>query len=207
MMYQQIIRDLQTIYDQDAGERDKKEKSLWKQQARENFLRLLRHEGKNSLLEIGAGTGADSLYFHNNGLQVIATDLSAEMVRLCRQKKLEAYACDFLNLGFAAESFDVVYGINCLLHVPKSELTAVLQAIHFVLKSDGLFFLGMYGGIKHEGTWAEDHHDPKRFFALYPDIQIQQVAGQIFRLERFEAIPVPRGSDPAMHFQLLILRR
>ncbi|TMD70000.1 MAG: class I SAM-dependent methyltransferase [Chloroflexi bacterium] len=43
------------------------------------------------MLEIGAGTGNDSLFFRDNGLHVVCTDLSPAMVDLCTEKGLEAY--------------------------------------------------------------------------------------------------------------------
>jgi SAM-dependent methyltransferase len=73
-------------------------------------------------LEIGAGTGNDGLYFQNNGLDVTCTDLSPDMVNLCREKGLKAYVMDFLSLDFPPGSFDAIYALNCLLHVPTREL-------------------------------------------------------------------------------------
>ena len=43
------------------------------------------------MLEIGAGTGIHGLFFQQNELAVVSTDLSAEMVRLCRAKGLEVW--------------------------------------------------------------------------------------------------------------------
>lgn len=55
-------------------------------------------------------------------LQVVATDLSPAMVGFCRQKGLDAHVMDFLHLDFPAGSFDAVYALNCLLHVPNADL-------------------------------------------------------------------------------------
>jgi ubiquinone/menaquinone biosynthesis C-methylase UbiE len=61
------------------------------------------------LLEVGAGTGQDSIFFQVNGLAVAATDLSPGMVESCRRKGLEAYVMDLKDLSFPAESFDAAY--------------------------------------------------------------------------------------------------
>src|SRR5215469_10540854 len=98
------------------------------------------------MLEIGAGTGQDSLFFAGHDLDVIATDISAAMVARCRDKGLDARVMDFSQLDFPAESFDAVYAMNCLLHVPDAELPAVLRSIARVMVPGGLFFLGVYGG-------------------------------------------------------------
>ena len=204
-MYDQIINDLRTAYNQSAKRRDQTEKSAWKLEARQAFLDLLQQEGKQTLLEIGAGTGIDGRFFQDNGLIVTCADLSPAMVRLCRAKGLDARVMDFLNLDFPDAHCDAVYALNCLLHVPKTDLPRVLQAIRRVLKPDGLFFIAVYGGINHEGVWQDDYHDPKRFFAFYTDAQIQALAAQCFKLEQFTA--VANDNDKGIHSQLLILRR
>lgn len=129
------------------------------------------------------------------------------MVQLCRSKGLEAYEMDFLNLKFPDAHFDAVYALNCLLHVPKTDLAAVLSAIHRVLKPSGLFFLGVYGGFESEGIWEDDHHTPKRFFAFYTDDQLLKIISALFLLEDFKRIELPGLGHPDMIFQRLIVRK
>src|SRR5690606_3962913 len=107
-------------------------------------------------------------YFQENGLEVVAVDLSPAMVALCREKGLEAHVMDFLRLDFPPGSFDAVYALNCLLHVPDRDLPAVLEAIRAVLRPGGLFFLGVYGGgaLTGEGSYDHDDHNPPRFFSF-----------------------------------------
>ena len=113
---------------------------------------------------------------------------------------------DFLNLDFPNDHFDAVFGLNCLLHVPKAELPGILQAIWRVLKTGGLFFMGLYGGVDSEAVWEDDKHNPKRFFSFHTDAGIQQVATRLFSLEQFKKIKIYRGNT-GLHFQLLILRK
>ena len=206
-MYDQVKTDLRQAYDSSANERQQSSVSSWKIDERQSFLNLIKNEGKNSLLEIGAGPGKDSLFFKNQGLQVVSTDLSPEMVRLCREKGLEAYEMDFLNLIFPNVHFDALYALNCLLHVPKAELPVVLNEIHRVLKPTGLFFLGVYGGFESEGVWKDDHHTPKRFFAFYTDNQLREIVTQTFNLRDFKRLDIPGLSQPDMVFQRLICQK
>ncbi len=120
--YQQVINTLRAAYSHESAEqRDNIEKEDWKVVERQQFLSLLQKEGKTTLLEIGAGTGKDSLFFQESGLRVVCTDLSPAMIALCHTKGLEAYVMDFLNLDFVPASFDAVYALNCLLHVPGAD--------------------------------------------------------------------------------------
>lgn len=204
-MYDEIIANLRAAYDRAVEERENKPVLLWKIEERQQFLNLLRQEQKTTLLEIGAGTGRDSLFFQAQGLQVTCTDLSLAMVQHCRQKELNAQVMDFRHLTFPAESFDAVYALNCLLHVPNSDLPAVLQQIQRVLKRGGLMFLGVYGGTAAEGPAPEDTYEPKRFFSWRTDEQIQAMVQPYFQIVSFKVIPL--AGEQEEHFQSLILRR
>ncbi len=202
--YQQIIANLRKSYSREQAERrDQSEKEAWKVTERQQFLALLQKEGKRNLLEIGAGTGTDSLFFQDNGLDVISTDLSPDMVNLCREKGLKAYVVDFLNLDFPAGSFDAIYALNCLLHVSTDDLSAVLQKLRILLRPDGLFFLCMYGGVEQEGVYEDDWHDPPRFFAHHTDEFILHATAAFFDLVTFKAIPL---QDKIWHAQSMVLR-
>jgi SAM-dependent methyltransferase len=205
LTYEQLVGDLRQAYDGKAKERDGYEIDLWKDEDRRWFLSLLQEEGKRSLLEIGAGPGTHGKFFHDSGLEVICTDLSPEMVRLCREKGLTAYTMDFLNLDFPDQSFDAVYALNCLLHVPKADLPRVLRAIRGLLKPGGLFYLGVYGGKNQERVWPEDDHEPKRFFSFFADDGIKKIVTEYFELVTFKRIPMEGETD--LHFQSMILRR
>lgn len=203
--YQHVTASLRKSYNREKAEqRDHLEKEPWKIVERQQFLLLLQQEGKTSLLEIGAGTGRDGLFFQEQGMHVICTDLSPAMVELCREKGLQAYVMDFLNLDFPSGSFDAIYALNCLLHVPTRDLPTILQKLRELLRPGGLFFLGVYGGFEEEGLHDEDWHDPPRFFAHHTDEFMQQATAPYFDLVSFKAIPI---EDRPWHFQAMTLRR
>ncbi|MCQ6557161.1 class I SAM-dependent methyltransferase [Paenibacillus mendelii] len=196
-------QNLVKAYDIDAHRRANSTPAEWKIIERKVFLDRLKQENKQSLLELGAGTGMDSLYFQDNGLNVTCIDLSNEMVRYCKERGLTAKVMDFYHLDFADHSFHAIYALNCLLHVPKHDIDQVLGEIKRVLKPDGLFYMGLYGGKDSEGIWKEDAFEPKRFFASYSDESIRTLAGQHFEEIYFKRIPLDPNSP---HFQLLILK-
>ncbi len=202
--YQQVIDTLRKSYNREEAERrDQAGKEAWKVTERQQFLALLQQEGKSNLLEIGAGTCADSLFFQENGLAVISTDLSPDMVNLCREKGLNACVMDFLSLDFPVGSFDAIYALNCLLHVPTHDLSAALQKLRVLLRPDGLFFLCVYGGIEQEGIYEDDWQDPPRFFAHHTDEFILRATSAFFDLVSFKAIPL-QGNK--WHAQSMVLR-
>ena len=191
-------------YNRNAEGRNKSEIEDWKAIERAEFLALLQSERKQSLLEIGAGHGRDSKYFEENDFEVTCIDLSPEMVRLCQQKGLNARVMDMIDLDFPDNSFDAVYSLNSLLHLPKKELPTVLQNIRRVLKENGLFFMGVYGGYDFEGIWERDSYTPKRFFSFHSDEGLKQVVTERFTLLSFRQIS---SGDGDLHFQSLNLRK
>ena len=205
--YERILRDLRNAYDRGAVDRERAELAPWKLGVRQQFLETLREEGATTMLEIGPGTGRNSRFFGDNGLDVVATDLSAEMVRLCRDKGLSAHVMDFKGLDFPSASFDAVYAFNCLLHVPSDDFIPVLIHIRGVIKPGGLLFLGQWGDIDYEGVPDWDRHDPPRFFCQYTDQRIQDLVSQVFELVEFRPIKVDAADDPRVRFQAMTLRK
>jgi SAM-dependent methyltransferase len=202
--YRQVRANLRRAYDSAADRRDRQVKEPWKLAERAAFLRRLRQTNCTRMLEIGAGTGQDSVFFASHGLEVVATDLSAAMVARCRDKGLDARVMDFSQLDFPAESFDAVHAVNCLLHVPNTELPAALASIARVLRPGGLFFLGVYGNDRtEEGPAESDDHVPARFFSFRTDEQIVRFASESFDIVDFHI-----AQAGAQHrFQSLTLRR
>jgi SAM-dependent methyltransferase len=197
----QILRD---AYDRRAHDRDRRSSPAWEAEERDAFIALLHEEGKHSVLEIGAATGSDALVFEASGIDVVCVDLSPEMVRRCQAKGLPAHVMDVADLRFPSHSFDAVYAMNCLVHVPKARLPEVLHGIRRLLKPNGLFYLGVYGGRHFEGIRDDDDFEPKRFFSHHPDDDLRHAVVRHFQLCSFKRIP--RGWD-GLHFQSLVLRR
>lgn len=205
-MYDHIKANLRRAYDMKVEEREGKSTANWKAAARREFLTLLQMEGRCTLLEIGTGTGVHGLFFQENGLEVVCTDLSPAMVAAAQAKGLDAREMDFNNLDFPPDSFDAVFAMNCLLHVPHANFGEVLTSVRRVLKPGGVFFIGQYGGHDEEAVYADDHYEPKRFFAFWTDEQIQTEAEKVFRVETFKTIALDDAGE-TLNFQTLVLRR
>lgn len=196
---------LKAFYDKDAHGRNENALQPWKLKERDNFLQALKTQKAQTLLELGAGTGKDSLFFQNAGLDVTAIDLSSEMVKHCKAKDINASVMDFMKLEFPKTSFDSVYAMNSLLHTPKQNLPELLENIRKILKPEGLFFFGVYGGDNFEGIWQDDWTEPKRFFAYYQNDDLLELLEGVFELVSFREVQVERGA--AFHFQSLILKK
>jgi SAM-dependent methyltransferase len=201
--YRALKHELRQAYDAEAEAREGMADTPWKAEERDRFAARLREAGASTLLEIGAGHGVSGRYFADEGFKVTCVDLSPELVAHCRAKGLDAAVMDFGDLAFEDASFDAVFGMNCLLHVPKSELPGVLAEVRRVLAPGGLFYWGQYGGQEHEGVWETDAYEPKRFFSFFTAEAVEAVAAEHF--DPVETAIVPLDSDIS-EYQGLILR-
>jgi SAM-dependent methyltransferase len=199
---------LAVSYDAVAARRDDMGEAKWRWPIAESFLATMRVEGKQHLLEIGAGVGFTAQWFAERDVAVVATDLSAAQVELCVAKGLDAYVRDMYDLGFPDESFDAVWAMNCVHHIPTGDFDDVLRGIASVMKPGGLFYLGVWGGRDMEGIYDDDFYPPPRFFAIRSDATLVAAVEQVFVVESFDTfLPDIDKDDDGLHMQSLVLRR
>lgn len=136
----------------------------------------------NRILDLGSGPGRDSEYFLSAGLRPICIDISPEMVNLCKKKGLSAVVCDVENLPYKNETFHGVWAHTSLLHVPKNLFPSVLNKISQILKSEGLFYIGMKEG-NFEG-FKDSKRIPgeRRFYSLYLDKELRKLLNKNFEI-------------------------
>lgn len=202
-------QELKTAYNADAKRRDDADgkRDQWKLGLRQYFVDLLKKDNKKTVLELGAGAGLDSQFFKENGFEVLATDLSDEMVKMCQKRGLEATTFDLYDLEKLGRKFDAIFSLNVLLHVPKKDIKKVLEGIHNTLNDNGIFFFGVYGGIEEEKTIIDKSKmGLPRFFSFLSDETIQEIVKDKFDIIKFETIDV-QGKQKGFHFQSLFLRK
>lgn len=200
--YDEVAAALQASYDGAVEDRLASDVPRWKETERDQFLALLRAEDRTTLLEIGCGTGVHGEWFAAQGLDVVCTDNSPAMVDHCRSIGLAAEQLHFLRLGELERTFDAVFAMNCLLHVPREALGDVLRAVRSVLVDDGVFYLGQYGGVTHDGPFEQD--PGQRYFSWLTDDDLVAEAAAVFTVESFHTVELDWRDDA--HFQSLLLR-
>ena len=106
---------------------------------------LLRHvpEGCRHALEIGCGTGAFARRLAERAKNVIALDLSRQMIRVARSRSakfpnIQFQVADVAHWDFPAEHFDCIATIATLHHVQPGEVLLKMKA---ALRSGGVLMV------------------------------------------------------------------
>jgi ubiquinone/menaquinone biosynthesis C-methylase UbiE len=122
---------------------------------------LLRHLPSNchDALEIGCGTGGFARLLAKRSQNVLALDLSPEMIRIAREgsnefPNIEFELADVRERVFPVESFDCIATIATLHHLPIREILMKMKA---ALRPGGvLLVLDLFEPIKWHGHPARD---------------------------------------------------
>ena len=113
------------------------------------FLRYLPEQA--SILDLGCGSGRDTLAFKKKGYQVEAIDYSAELVEKARQLTgIEVRQQSFYDLA-ENNKYDGIWACASLLHCERDRLTEVLGLIFKALKLNGVCYMSFkYGNTDRE---------------------------------------------------------
>ena len=104
-------------------------------------LRFISKLSKHAkILDLGCGSGRDSLAFLNAGFDVEAIDGSKKMCEIAQSKT----GLSIRNIRFGQlddqNKYDGVWACASLLHLPRNELPKVFSKIIEALKEEGIFY-------------------------------------------------------------------
>lgn len=140
------------------------------------------------ILDVGCGVGTHSLYFRQLGYAPLSIDISPMIIKICKDRGLNAMVMDLEKLDFEKSSFDAVWAHTSLLHLPKEKLPRVLTKLLDLLSSDGKIFIALRQG-KSEGY--EKYHDiadSDRWFAYYEKKEFDSLIPKGVEIMRYKQI-------------------
>jgi SAM-dependent methyltransferase len=107
---------------------------------REAAVRLT-GKGPGRLLDLGCGTGAQTLAFRDAGWDVTGVDVSEDMLRRARIRELNVVRADASKLPFDDASFDAA--VSVWTHTDVDDFPAAIGEVARVLRPDGpLVYVG-----------------------------------------------------------------
>jgi len=121
------------------------------------------------VLDVGCGSGRDTLTFKSLGYDVTAFDGSEELVKVASQKINHPIIHMKIEDMNWKEEFDGIWAMASLLHLKKEEMPLNLKKIMDALKPDGTFFLSLKAG------QGEGYDNTDRFFSYYSTDEITKL--------------------------------
>ncbi|MFC1686221.1 class I SAM-dependent methyltransferase [Nanoarchaeota archaeon] len=189
--YKEVTKNLFNRYAKEFEGRYTKEYSEYIRKEADFFMDLLK--GKK-ILDLGCGPGRDSVYFKKNGFEPTALDFSSEMVKLARNKGLDAMIGDIEDLPFSVESFDGIWAHTSLLHIPKVKIEEILSNIYETLKEQGVFLLGLKKGNVEGIELNPKYQDEGRYMAYYSKDEAKQLISKHFDIKRYSEITLEENN-------------
>lgn len=114
----------------------------------ENFIKYLSYG--SHILDLGCGSGRDSLLFKQRGYKVTALDGSKELCKTASKLIGQEVICKTFNQIDYKSEFDGIWACASLLHVPSLELENVMGKAIQALKPKGIFYVSFKNG-SYEG--------------------------------------------------------
>jgi len=175
---------IKKAYDEFGEEYDRRAQEFLTKWINNEVELFLDNLNGRKILDVGCGPGRDLLFFKNKGLNPVGIDISSTMIKLCREKDLEAYEMDLENLNLN-ESFDGIWAYVSLIHMPKEKLNNVLVKISSLLKEKGVVFIGMLEGDFEGLRESKNYPNHKRFVSFYQDKEFRKYLEKHFEIIKF----------------------
>ncbi|AOM83080.1 class I SAM-dependent DNA methyltransferase [Salisediminibacterium beveridgei] len=150
-----------TYYDLHANAFDEDTGEVSITELHQLFLKYLKPGAR--ILDLGCGSGRDSLAFMNSGYHVTAMDGSEEMCKIASAKTGLSIEHRLFHQLSEKERFDGIWACASLLHVPMEELPDLFDKIRDALKSGGCFYssykYGSFEGIRNDRYFTDMDED------------------------------------------------
>jgi ubiquinone/menaquinone biosynthesis C-methylase UbiE len=140
------------------------------------------------ILDVGCGHGRDMAWLEAAGADVTGVDVSSGMLAEARTRvRGQLVQADMRALPFDDGTFDAIWCLASLLHLPKVEAPSVLDRFHRLLRADGVLVVAVKEGVGE--AWTRDDGWPPRFFARYGSNELEA----LLRRAGFEPDPIRRS--------------
>ncbi len=159
-------------------------------------------EEGDTILDLGCGSGRDSLAMYEMGYDVTPLDASEEMCKLAEiHTGMDVLTMSFEDMEFE-DAFDGIWACGSLIHVPKKELPEILVRLSDALCKNGVLYLSVKQG-DFEGFRGE------RYFSDYTEESLEALVLKtgLFRIIKIWETEDVRSSHPDTIWVNLLARK
>ena len=110
------------------------------------FLTEIKPEGE--IIDLGCGTGEKTIWFHKQGLKVVAVDASPQMLeKLNNCKNIKIQKVDLSKIEFP-KKYDGMWASFSIQHLGKNIQDLLFKKISKALNNNGILYIGIHEGYK-----------------------------------------------------------
>lgn len=125
-------------YNKNAAEYCKKTIDVPMQSIYDRFVSYLNPGDR--LLDLGCGSGRDSIYFLSQGFDVVSVDGAMEICKIAKKNiGKEVRNIRFEDLDYNNE-FDAIWASASLLHISRDRIDFIVEKILLALRKDGILY-------------------------------------------------------------------
>lgn len=134
---------------------------------------------KGTILDVGFGSGRDSIYFKSKGYDVYSIDPEEEFVLHAKELGLKkAYRTRVEDIDFV-NKFDGIWACASLLHISSSDLASVFKKLDIALKDKGILYVsfkyGDYEGIRNGRFFLDLNEEKVATFIKDTHLMIKEI--------------------------------
>lgn len=144
----------------------------WWIKGTEKFISFLKQE--DSVLDVGCGGGTKSKYLSKRGLKVTGVDFSDNLIKIAKEEnpQVDFKVMDMYEVDKLDGKFDGVFAQASLLHIPRKDMSIILNKLVSKLNDNGVLYVAVKGvhinGVDEEIKEENDYGYPyKRFFSYH----------------------------------------
>ena len=129
------------------------------------------------ILDLGCGSGRDSVEFIKRGYKITAVDGSKELANAASKIIGQQVICSKFEDLKLTETFDGIWASASLLHVNKNDIVDVIKNLSTNLKPNGVFYMSFKYG-------ENEYIDEKgRYFNCYTEETFKEMLSQVQNLK------------------------
>lgn len=155
------------------------------------YTRFIQRLPKNaSIIDLGAGSGRDLLFFRNNGFYIEGIDSSEQLCELARYFSNCNVKCCSIQAWYPKEKYTGIWANASLLHLTEQELLLFWKRVPDILIENGLIYFSMKKGIMtgfdNMGRYFTDFSDRLEvaMFELVPNMVVVDSWESMDQLQR-----------------------
>ena len=145
------------------------------------FVELLSEESENAeVLDLGCGSGRDTLLLEEYGFYVTPMDGSEEMCKLAEvNTDKEVLQMTYDEMEFD-DVFDGIWACASLIHLTEDEMRKVMKKLVQALKENGVLYFSVHKGDRdgiYHGRYFHDYNrrELQSLMEEYPELEVVDI--------------------------------